>query len=165
VRLRAADRTALAVLCLLLVLSAAMRVYAYRNAAVGWEPGGEVAAVDLGEGVFLSRAEALHRAIWISACTRPVVADFVDPSPHGTDVSLVAPRDPNDRVVYVYRGWTLEGPRAAMELSVLHFARRAGAVLRMSAASARSELAVKLVMPAGCAMTPDDAMAALRRRS
>ncbi|MCJ2122855.1 hypothetical protein [Methylobacterium sp. J-077] len=148
---------------MLLALSVSMRVQAYGIGAAAPAPGAEAASVDLGAGVVMIRAEAVRREIWTAACLRPVIADFVEPSPHGTDTSLAAPRDPNDRVVYVYRGWTLEGPRAAMALSVLHFAHRASAVLRMRAASARSDLAVKLVVPAGCDASPEAAMAALRR--
>ncbi|MCJ2055248.1 hypothetical protein MKL09_01630 [Methylobacterium sp. J-048] len=162
-RLRQADRAGFAALCLLLALSVAMRVQAYGKGVTAPEPGVEAAAVNLGAGVVLPRAEAGRRAVWTGACPLPVTADFVEPSPHGTDTSLAAPRDPNDRVVYVYRGWTLEGPRAAMQLSVLYFMRRAGAVLGLNGAATPHELAVKLVVPAGCDASPDEAMAALRR--
>lgn len=162
-RLTRADRAGLGALCLLLALSVSMRVQAYGTGPAAPEPAAAVAAVDLGAGVVLTRAEAVRRVVWTAACPRPVVADFVEPSPHGTDTSLAAPRDPNDRVVYVYRGWTLDGPRAAMALGVLHFVHRAGAVLRMRSASARNALAVKLVVPAGCDTTPEAVMAALRR--
>ena len=46
---------------------------------------------------------------------------------------------------------------------MLHVLNRAAAVLHLSPASVRSELAVKLVVPAGCAVAPADAVAALRR--
>ena len=159
--LRAWDHAGLTVLCVLLALSVSMRVHAYGRGA---EPEiGEAASVDLGDGVILARAEAVRRLVWIAACPLPVTADFVEPSPHGSDTSLASPRNPDDRVVYVYRGWTLEGPRAAMALSVLHILRRAGAVLRMSGTATRNALAVKLVVPAGCAASPDTVMATLRR--
>ena len=160
-RLINADRAGLAALCLLLALSVSVRVQAYGNPAPP-EPA-NAAAVDLGDGVVLPRAEAVRRLVWTGTCPLPVMADFVEPSPHGTDTSLAAPRDPNDRVVYVYRGWTLEGPRAAMQLSVLYFMRRAGAVLGTNGAATRHERAVKLIVPAGCDASPEDAMAALRR--
>lgn len=162
-RLRTADRACLGALCLLLALAVSIRVYASRDGTVGSEPIGEAAAINLGEGVVVTRADAVRQEIRTSTCLRPVVADFVDPSPHGTDVSLVAPPNPNDRVVYVYRGWTLEGARAAMKLSVLHYMHRAAAVLHLSPASVRSELAVKLVVPAGCDASPDAVMTALRQ--
>lgn len=162
-RLTRADRAGLGALCLLLALSVSMRVQAYGTGPAAPEPATAVAAVDLGAGVVLTRAEAVRRVVWTAACPRPVVADFVEPSPHGTDTSLAAPRDPNDRVVYVYRGWTLDGPRAAMALGVLHVVRRAGAVLGANGAATRHELAVKLVVPAGCNTAPEAVMAALRR--
>ncbi|SFL26123.1 hypothetical protein [Methylobacterium pseudosasicola] len=160
-RLINADRAGLAALCLLLAFSVSVRVQTYGNPAPP-EPA-DAAMVDLGEGVVLPRAEAVRRMVWTAACPLPVTADFVEPSPHGADTSLAAPRDPSDRVAYVYRGWTLEGPRAAMQLSVLYVQRRAGAVLGLNGVATRHELAVKLVVPAGCGASPEEAMAALRR--
>lgn len=161
-RLRTADRTALTVLCLLLVISVTARIYAYKAA-----PGSELAAlsdaVDLGDGLYLSRRDAVRHSVQIASCAAPVTVDFVEPSPHGSDTSLALPPDPNDRVFYVYRGHTLDGPRAAMKLNALYFLRRAGAVLRISGSGARDQLAVKVIVPAGCGATAEDAMAALRQ--
>jgi hypothetical protein len=160
-RLINADRAGLAALCLLLAFSVSVRVQAHGN-PVPPEPA-DAAMVDLGEGVVLPRVGAVRRMVWTGSCPLPVTADFVEPSPHGTDTSLAAPRDPNDRVAYIYRGWTLEGPRAAMQLSVLYVLRRAGAVLGLNGVATRHELAVKLVVPAGCDASPEEAMAVLRR--
>lgn len=142
------DRAGLAALCLLLALSVAVRVHAYRNdgpaAAV------EAEVIDLGAGVHLPRTGAVRRMIWTGACSRPVIADFVEASPHGRDASLSVADDPDDRVAYLYRGRVLEGRHAAMSLSLLHFVRRAGAVMMVGGAVARDELAVKLTVPASC---------------
>jgi len=160
-RLINADRAGLVALFLLLALSASMRVQAYANPTPPeWA---DAVVVDLGAGVFLPRAEAVRRLVWTSACALPVRADFVEPLPHGTDTSLAPLRDPNDRVAYVYRGRTLDGPRAAIQLSILSVLHRAGAVLGMNGAATRHELAVKLVVPAGCDAAPEEAMAALRQ--
>lgn len=160
-RPRATDRAGLAALCLLLVLSVAVRVQAYRTD--GQAPATEAEVIDLGDGLHLSRASALRRSIWVGACSRPAVADFVEASPHGRDASLTAADDPGDRVAYLYRGRVLEGHRAAMTLSLLHFIRRAGAVIKVGEPAARDELAVKLTVPANCEAPFDEVVSALRQ--
>lgn len=155
------DRAALLALCLLIVGSVALKVEAYQG---GPEPSpSNDRAVDLGQGVTVPRSGAARRGVRVGACLDPVTADFVDPSPHGEDASLAAPPAPGDRVVYVYRRWTLGGRLATAELGALHFARRALGVLRMGGDAARREMAVKLTIPAGCDASPEDAMAALRQ--
>ncbi|GJE40416.1 hypothetical protein ACFQFG_18200 [Methylobacterium persicinum] len=160
-RLRTADRTALAILCLLLAASVSARVSAGTALAPGSTPAAATDAVDLGNGVSVLRRDAVRRSVWIATCPAPVTADFVEPSPHGSDTSLASPPNPNDRVVYLYRGWTLEGRRAAMELGALYFMRRAAAVLRLSGSGARDELAVKVIVPDGCSASPGEVMAHL----
>lgn len=162
-RLRTADRTALAVLCLLLAISVSARIYVYWTMAPGSELAAVSDAVDLGDGVSLPRKDAVRHWVQISSCAAPVTIDFVEPSPHGSDTSLAPAPDPNDRVFYLYRGSTLGDPRAAMKLNALYFLRRAGAVLRISGSEVRDRLAVKVIVPAGCGVSPEDAMAALRQ--
>lgn len=162
-RLRTADRTALAALCLLLAISVSARVYTYRTTAMGPELTVSNDVVDLGDGVSLLRSDAVHHFVQIGSCAAPVAVDFVEPSPHGSDTSLALPPNPNDRVFYVYRSSILGGPRAAMKLSALYFLRRLGAVLRMSGSEAQDHLALKVIVPAGCGASPEDVMSALRQ--
>lgn len=160
-RLRVIDRAGLIVLCLLFLLSVAARILAYRSddavSAV------QAQTVDLGEDLHLSRASAARRVLWIDRCAQPATADFVEASPHGRDASLAAPDNPEDRVAYVHRGQVLEGPRAAMMLSLFHFMGRAGALFNLNAAVARDELAVKLIVPASCEVPMGDVVDALRQ--
>ncbi len=159
--LKRADRFALVAICTLLVLSALIRVHS------AWvrDPVVAVESVSLGEGVSLPRAETGRRAVWIASCGVPVPVDFVDPAPHGADLSLASPPFIGDRVYYAYRGQVLDGQLAAMKLTLLHFARRAGAVLHILRDEGQNERAVKFVVPAGCDATPDEVMDALRRNA
>jgi hypothetical protein len=160
-RRRIIDRAGLTVLCLLLVLSLFLRVHTYRIDGVA--PVAAAAEVDLGEGLHLSRAAATRRVIWVAACPRAVIVDFVSAVPHGRDASLIAPDDPDDRVAYVYRGQVLDGRYATTALSLLHFVRRAGAVMYLGEAVAWDELAVKLMVPANCDVSLQEVVNALRQ--
>jgi hypothetical protein len=158
-RLRTADRAALAVLCLLLLASVSARIVAYRAAASA--PDAKTDTIALGDGLALPLRHSGRRLLRIAACPTPVLVDFVEPSPHGRDTSLVASPDPSDRTAFVYRGWTLDGPRAVMKLSMLYFMYRAGAVLGVSGPVAGDERAVKLVVPGTCDAAPDAILSAL----
>ena len=157
--LRGADRSALVAMCALLALSALIRVHS----AWGRDPGAAVERVSLGDGVSLTRTEAVGRTVWTAACDAPVTVDFIDPAPHGADSSLAPPRYPGDRVYYVYRGQVLYGRFAAMKLTISHFARQAGAMLHILGGGGQDERAIKFVVPTGCDATPDEVMDALRR--
>lgn len=158
---RMIDRVGLTVLSLLLLLSVAARIHAYRNDDAGSAV--EAQSVDLGEGLHLSRARAVRRVLWIDRCAQPATADFVEASPHGRDASLAVPDNPGDRVAYVYRGQVLDGPRAAMMLSLFHFLGRAEALFDLNAPVARDELAVKLIVPASCDAPLGEVADALRQ--
>lgn len=160
-RPRTPDRVALAVLCLLLAGSVALKIRAHQSAPDASAPVGEVA--DLGGGATLPRGEVARRTVWVAGCREPVAAEAVDPSPHGEDGSLAAPPSPGDRVFYAYRGRTLGGRFAVAELAMLHFGRRALGVLGMGADAGRRELSIKLTLPASCHASAEDVMAALRR--
>ena len=140
-----------------------MRLLTPEGAAPGTWGTGTVEAIDLRGGVSLPRGPAVRREVLLDGCWTPVTVEFVEPSPHGRDASLAAPPDPGDRVFYAYRGWTLSGRLAATGVSVLHFAWRAAAVLRLDQARGRDALAVKMTVPAVCLAGPEDALAALRQ--
>jgi hypothetical protein len=162
-RLGAADRAGLALLCLLLVLSVSVRLHTYWGARLGTAPAAEAQQVDLGDDVFMPPEGAVHRVIRTDGCGSPVAVDFVDPSPHGNDVSLATPQNTGDRVYYVYHGWTLGGRLAAMRLSMLYFMRQAAAVAQFNGLEGRHERAVRLVVPAECGAPPGEVMDVLRR--
>jgi hypothetical protein len=162
-RSKLVDRAALLALCLMLAAALAMRLFEYEGVARETGDTGGVEAIDLGGGVSLPRGAAVRRQVLLGACWAPVMIDFVDPSPHGRDASTAVLPNPGDRVFYAYRGWTLGGRLATAGMGVLHFAWRAGAVLRMDGAGGRNALAVKVTVPAGCGVRPEDALAALRQ--
>lgn len=155
------DRAGLAVLCLLLMLSVIVRLHTYRINEVA--PAAAAVVVDLGEGLHLSRAAATRRVIWVVACPRPVIVDFVEAVPHGRDASLIAPDDPDYRVSYVYRGQAVEGRYATTALTLLHFVRRAVAVVSWGETTASDALAAKLAVPTSCDLSPQEVMDALRQ--
>lgn len=155
----------LALMCLLLVASVTGRVYAYRHLSEGdgleaWDVSG--APVDLGGGVLLPRSAARHHVVTLAFCPAPASVDFVAASPYGSDPSLVGAPHPDDHVFYVYRGWNLGSRAAAIGLNALYFARRAYARLAMQKVSATDDLAVKIIVPAGCDVGPDTVMSVLR---
>ncbi|MGU3667796.1 hypothetical protein ACLBX9_26725 [Methylobacterium sp. A49B] len=158
-RLRTADRATLMVLCLLLLASVSARIVAYRSAAS--DSDANTVTIAPGERLALPLHHAGRRLLRIAACPTPVLVDFVEPSPHGRDTSLMASPDPSDRTTFVYRGWTLAGPRAVMKLSMLYFMYRAGAVLGVSGPFAGDERAVKLVVPGTCDAAPGAILSAL----
>lgn len=163
--LRTADRTALAALCLLLVTSVSERIYAYSLAAPGTEPTTEVTVIDLGGGIRWLRTDGARQKLRIASCPAPVTVDLVEPSPHGRDASLAVPPNPGDQAFYVYRGWILHGPHAAMKLGALYFLRRVGALVGIGGPSVRDELAAKVIVPASCHASPEDVLAVLRREA
>lgn len=156
-------RAGLALLCLLVVTSAAMRVcvYGYAANAMGREEAGRPA--DLGDGVLLPRADARHLAVPIAACSASASVDFVLVGPYDRDPSLVGTLGPQDHVSYVYRGWNLGDRFVTLSLNAIYFVRRAYARLAMQKNPANDELAVKIIVPSGCAASPEDVMAVLRR--
>jgi len=156
--LRPADLAALAVLCLLLVISVCGRLYAYCLLEPALEPTTIVAA---NADHFLPRAEGTRRAVPIGACAGPVMIEFVEPISHGRDTLPVAPPDQGDRVFYVYQGWILHDPNVAMKLSALHVLRRAMGLVGLVAAGERDKLAMKVIVPAGCSASPNAVVAAL----
>lgn len=156
-------RSGLALLCILLAVSVGVRIYAYRKSesvTAVWEAADT--PVDLGEGVLLSRSVALQRSVQVGLCRTPVSVDFVPASPYGPDPSLVGAPQPNDHVFYVYRGRNLGNLAAATSLNVIYFARRAYARLAMQKNPAADDLAVKIIIPAGCDVSADKVMIVLR---
>ncbi len=162
-RLRPVDRGALVLLCLILAGSVSLRVYMHGTAVETAGPADGGRPVDLGEGVFLPRAEAGGRTVTVPSCSDPTTVYLVSPSPHGVGASLDAPPNPDDRILYAYRGRTFGGRFGSTEVSVAHFARRALGVLRMPGGADVEDLAVKMIVPAGCDASPEDVMATLRQ--
>lgn len=159
-------RSGLAGLCLLLVASIAMRLYAYGHLskAAGnaiWEASG--GPVDLGGSILLPRATAQHRTLVLGSCSTPISIDFVEANPYQSDPSLVGAPRPDDHVFYVYRGWQLGSRFATAGLNAIYFARRAYARVSMQPGPAFDDLAVKIIVPAECGASPDAVMATLRR--
>ncbi|MCJ2074048.1 hypothetical protein MKK75_35550 [Methylobacterium sp. J-030] len=140
-----------------------MRVYVYRHAsdAVGWQASGRPA--DLGDGYLLPRADARHLTIPIAPCPAWASVDFVPVSPYGHDPSLAGTPGSDDHVAYVYHGWNLGSRFITISLNGIYFARLAYARLSMQKNPAADDLAVKIIVPAGCDASPEDVMAVLRR--
>ncbi|MGU3326100.1 hypothetical protein ACLBXB_04105 [Methylobacterium mesophilicum] len=156
-------RSGLTILCILLAVSVGARIYVYRQSqsvTAVWEAAG--APVDLGEGALLPRSVALHRSVQVGSCGEPASVDFVQASPYGPDPSLVGAPRPNDHVSFVYRGWNLGNLAAAPSLNAIYFARRAYARLTMQKNPAADDLAVKIIIPAGCDIPAEKIMSILR---
>lgn len=157
-RLSTVNRAALAALCLVLAGAVGTRVYLH-----GQIPGADGRTaydgpVDLG-GVLLPRSKATSRAVWIRSCDAPAAVDFVPPASPGGD----APSDADGRTSYVYRGRLLDGHLAPLGLNTLHYLHRALGLVRIAGRTSPDELAVKVVVPAGCGASVEDVVAALRR--
>ena len=162
-RLNSDDRAVLAVLCLILATSVSIRVYSHREASGAVDP--KSYAVDLGAGVFFPRAKAVGQRLHLRSCNTPATIYFVSPLLYGFGPSLNAAPNPNDRVFYAYRGNMLVGRFASMELSMVYVARLASNLMRTSGQSGVNELAVKIIVPAGCDATPVDIISALREQA
>lgn len=159
-------RVGLAVLCLLLAASVAMRLYAREHLSRADDNEAREASggtVDIGVGVSLPRAATQNRAIMLDSCPIPVSIYFIVANPYQSDPSHVGTVRPKDHVSYVYRGWKLENRFATVSFNAIYFARRAYARLTMQKEPAFDDLAVKIVVPAECNTSSDDVMAALRR--
>ncbi len=157
-------RSGLILLCILLSASVAMRIYAYRQQS---ESGTVVrndtdVPADLGDGVLLPRSAAQHRTVQVATCSTPASIYFVMVSPYGADPSLVGAPRPDDRVFYVYRGWNLGRRYATISMNAIYFARRAYYRLTTQNALTTDELAVKIIVPAGCDTSSEDVLTALR---
>ncbi len=76
---------------------------------------------------------------------------------------MIVPRDADDRVFYVYRGWVIGGHYAPTALSVLEVARRTFDVLSLRGSAEPTALAVRFTIPARCNAWPEDVLAELRR--
>ncbi len=75
------------------------------------------------------------------------------------------PRRPSratDRVAYVYRGRVLDSRFITIRLNAIYLARLASARLTGDRMPAIDELAVKVIVPAGCPVSPEAVMAVLR---
>lgn len=161
-------RGGLVLLCLLLVASATMRIYVYQHpfeASVTEAKTAIGTPVDLGDGILLPRADAVHHTVQLRACAAPASIDFVEAHPYGSDPSLVGAPRPGDRVFYVYHGWNLGSRFATTGLNVIYFARRAYARLALQKNPAADNLAIKIIVPAGCDASSDDVLTALRREA
>ncbi|MDP4005184.1 hypothetical protein [Methylobacterium sp. NEAU K] len=158
-------RTGVIVLCLLLAASVSGRIYIYRQqpeageAAAGDAAGGPI---DLGGGILLPRSAAQHRTVPVGSCVAPASIHFVAASPYGSDPSLVGAPGSDDRVFYVYRGWSLGSRLATISLNAIYFSRRAYARLRMQETPATDDLAVKIIVPTGCEASAEEVMSNLR---
>ncbi len=162
-RSETADRLALTALCLLLALSVATRMLPHGVTTAVAGAADQVAAVDFGEGIVLPRNAFEPRFVLRGPCRTPIPVEFVEPSPHGVDASLAGPQNAGDRTFYAYRGWILGGRYATTALAIRHFLWRGASVLRLNGTAGRDRLAVKLIMPAGCEIAPEDVMTTLRR--
>ncbi len=88
-----------------------------------------------------------------SISSRPVPTSRIRPS------SAVPGRD---RVAYVYRGRVLDSRFITLRLNAIYLARLASARLTGDRMPAIDELAVKVIVPAGCPVSPEAVMAVLR---
>lgn len=159
-------RGGLALLCLLLGLSLTTRVYRSfslpdaHEAAAEDETGGPV---NLGRGVVLPRAAAVDRIVPVDGCLVPPSLYFFRAGPYGMEASLVGSHAPQDRIAYVYDGWTLGDGAATVGINAIYFARRVYARVTLHKKLAADDLAMKIVIPARCNASVDDVMTALRR--
>lgn len=162
-----AASNAAGILLLLLIAAMAFRGFLYwqrsdTHGLVAWEPEG--GPVDLGAGRSLPRAQALTTALNAASCPSPISVEFVPASPYDADPSSVGSPKPGDSVAYVYRGWTFGERLGPLELNAAFFARRAYSLLTMTKHPAIDDLAVKIIVPAGCPTAAEEVMEALRLR-
>ncbi|MCJ2064562.1 hypothetical protein MKK63_17835 [Methylobacterium sp. J-088] len=160
-------RGCLVLLSLLLGASLAVRAYAHAQAADSGgiaAPGASVPSVDLGAGASLPRASAGRHHVVAGSCARAALVTFVWVGPYGSDPSLVDTPDPEDRVSYIYRGWNLGHRFATVSLNAIYFIRLAQARLSTGRNPAADDIAVKIVVPAGCDATPDTVLVAFRKQ-
>ena len=162
IRQETVDRSALAALCLLLVLSVAIHLLPQDGATTEPATADKARPVDLGDGIVLNRSATGPRDVLIGACWTPIPVEYVEPSPHGADTSLAGSKNAADRVFYAYHGWVFGGRFAATELILRHLIWRSVSMLHLDGVGGRDTLAVKLTMPAGCQASPEEAMVALR---
>ena len=157
-------RSGLAALCILLAVSVSVRSYAYwqrlADGAPAWEASGQ--PVDLGGGATLPRAAAAPFTIRVAPCASPVAVDFLRASPYEPDPSLVGRPQPGDRVFYVYRGRDLGTRFVTIRLNAIYLARLAYARLTGQDVPAADDLALKIIVPAGCEASADHVTAVLR---
>ncbi|MCJ2072333.1 hypothetical protein MKK75_26675 [Methylobacterium sp. J-030] len=100
----------------------------------------------------------------VDACPSPALVSFVRAGPYGSDPALVDAPHPDDRIAYVWRGWHLGHRFATVGLNVIYFARLAEARLTTGRNPAADDVAVRIVVPAGCDAAPDDVLVAFRRQ-
>ncbi|MCJ2021745.1 hypothetical protein MKK84_30765 [Methylobacterium sp. E-065] len=165
--LTAPARGCLVLLSLLLGASLAVRAYAHAQAADPSgiaAPGAGFPPIDLGAGTSLPRASAGRHRVAAGSCARAALVTFVWVGPYGSDPSLVDTPDPEDQVSYIYRGWNLGHRSATVSLNAIYFMRLAQARLSTGRSPAADDIAVKIVVPAGCDATPDDVLAAFRKQ-
>ena len=156
------DRAALGILCLILAASVSMTAYNHGEASHAADRTSE--AIDLGAGVSLPRAKAVSQKVRVGSCRALATIYFVSPLFYGVGPSLNAPPHLDDRVYYAYRGRMLGGRFASTALSMMYVARLALGVLRMSEQSGVDDLAVKIIVPAGCDATPAAVIVAVREQ-
>ncbi|MCJ2135905.1 hypothetical protein MKK69_17910 [Methylobacterium sp. J-026] len=155
----------LTLLCVLLGASIAVRAYAYGHAP---ETGGPLAPaatrppVDLGAGALVPHAVAGRHPVPVGTCPRPAVVTLVWVGPYGSDPELGDAPEPGDRIFYVYRGWNLGRRFATVGLNAIYFTRRAYARLTTGRNPAAEALALRIRVPADCAASPEDVLAAFR---
>lgn len=160
------SRGGLALLCLLLGLSLATRLYGYffqsqDNETVIWDEAG--GPINLGRGVSLPRAAAVDRMVRVDGCATPSSIYFFKAGPYGVDASTVGSPEPVDRVVYIYDGWTIEGGVGTLGINAIYFARKVYARVMLNRKLAADDIAIKIVVPAGCNASTADVMTAFRR--
>lgn len=158
----------LVLLCILLGISVTFRVYAYSHPFAADGPTAVAVSrppIDLGAGVLLPRASAGRYLVPDGGCARPALVTFTWVGPYGSDPSLADTVHPADRAVYFYRGWNLGHRFATVGLNAIYFARLAYARFTTGRNPSFDEVAVKIVMPAGCDAAPDDVLATFRRQA
>ncbi|MFC6788261.1 hypothetical protein ACFQE0_00610 [Methylobacterium komagatae] len=154
---------ALTALSLMLLTAVALRVLTGDAVRSRAENGDRIGLVELGGGTILRRSVSMPPEILVSECKDPIPVEFAEPLPHGRDRALIAPRDANDRVFYVYRGWVIGGHFAPTALSVLDVAWRTFDVMSLKGSAEPVALAVRFTIPARCNAWPEDVLAELRR--
>lgn len=154
---------ALTALGLMLLTAVAVRVFTRDAVRTTAEYGDRIGFVELGGGSVLLRSASIPPEIQVSECKAPIPVEFVEPLPHGRDRAMIAPRDADDRIFYVYRGWVIGGHFAPTALSVLDLAWRTFDVLSLRRSADPTALAIKFTIPSRCTAWPEDVLAELRR--
>ncbi|MEL6061788.1 MULTISPECIES: hypothetical protein [unclassified Methylobacterium] len=165
--LNGSARGCVVLLSLVLGASLAVRAYAYARPV---DPGGmtlrdgALPPIDLGAGTVLPRASAGRHHVVAGACPRAALVTFVSVGPYGPDPARQDAPHPADRIAYIYHGWNLGGRFGTIGLNAIYFASKAQARFSTGRNPTTDDLAVKIVVPAGCDASPEDVLATFRKQ-